>query len=265
MSNQSQDNQEIDILIKLLIKLLNFLDCLVPCYTEPRKSNIGTKEKNRLYALVYYCDKKFKQEDDNNSDNDFVKYKFIEKEFDNTENGVGYYIYLHRNTLDKVRRKCQDCKFCNIVKKDKIFWDKIWNDLNLELITNSDHINSQQEGKIRIYQIVNGHPTSIFTLEGNKLKLEKCDENMAIFIKDGVYIENIDSQSQNQNQQNQNQKQKHNTEKLLELKKLLITETTVELSKVINNVIEQQIPVDENLLEEAVKIILKNIVDSNDS
>jgi hypothetical protein len=244
MSNQSQDNQEIDNLIKSLIKLSNFLYCLVPCYTE-------TNGK-RYYALVYYCNEKFKQGGNNNSNNDFVQYIFNGK----------YYIYLHRDTVNKVGGECQNCNY-DIVNNDNY---NIWNNLNIELITeniNDPDSYKEQDGKkkISIYQIVKHTPTSVFIWEeGELLKPANCNKDMSIFIKDDAYEENI-------NNSNQNQKQKHNTEKLLELKKLLITETTVELSKVINNVIEQQIDVnvDENLRKEAVEIILKNIVDSNDS
>ncbi len=215
MSNQSQDNQKIDI----LINLLNFLDCLVPCYTE----NNG----KRYYALVYYCNKKFEPEnnnsnDNNNSNNDFVKYKFKGKNAKGED--VDYPIYLHRDTVNKVRGKCEDCNFCdivnNIVNNYKNFWDEIWNNLNIELITeniNDPDSYKEQDGKkkISIYQINNKVPNSVFTLEEDK----KCDNE--IFIKDGVYIENIDTQSQNQNQQDQNQENK--TKQLLELKKLLLT------------------------------------------
>ncbi|MGB9763526.1 MAG: McrB family protein [Minisyncoccia bacterium] len=245
MSNQSQDNQKIDI----LINLLNFLDCLVPCYT---KSN-----GRRYYALVYYCDEKFKQPTGNN---DFVKYRFDGKD-----------IYLHRDTVNKVRGECQDCNFCDIVNNYKDFWDEIWNDLNIEPISDNLNINNtgiyETEGgkkKISIYQIVKQSnrqvPTPVFVWTSLGLLNVKCNKSKSIFIKDNVYIEieNIDNQSQNQ----QNQNQKHNAEQLLELKKLLITKTTENLLKVINNVIEQQIPVDKNLLEKAVEIILKNI-DSN--
>jgi nucleoid DNA-binding protein len=252
MSNQSQDNQKKKI--DILIKLLNFLDCLVPCYTE----NNGT----RYYALVYYCDGKFEQSTGNNDFvNDFVKYIF-KKGKNEKGKDVNYPIYLHRDTVNKVRGECQDCNFCDIVNRYKNFWNKI----NIELITDkiNDPIsyNKTQDGKkkISIYQLDNQGPTSVFIWENGKLKPKNCDKDESIFIKDKAYIENIDNQSQNQNQQNQNQK--NITESLLELKKLLITETTVKLSKVINNVIEQQIHVDENLLKEAVETILENI-DSN--
>jgi hypothetical protein len=219
MSNQSQDNQKIDI----LINLLNFLYCLVPCYTESEPKT-GTKGKKRFYALVYYCDEKFKREDNNNnSNNDFVKYKykFNKKEKD---------IYLHRDTVDKVRGECQDCNFCDIVKNSKNFWDN----LNIELITGNININNpdsykEQDGKkkISIYQIdkQSNAPTPVFGQGSSGLLYVNCDEDKSIFIKDNVYkIENIYNQSQNQNQQNQNQK--NMTESLLELKKLLITKTT---------------------------------------
>ncbi|MGC9079833.1 MAG: hypothetical protein ACP5G1_03795 [Nanopusillaceae archaeon] len=230
MSDQSQTKlTELDV----LHGLLKFLYCLVPCYTE-KDNKDGTTKKKRYYALVSYCSEKFSV-DSHDDDHIFVNHNFNGKP-----------TYLHKYTVNSIREGCKECKFCNIILES--LNQDIWNKLNIEIIGKvNEHVNVNDENsyikgndgrdKMSIYQLDTQQIIPITSV--NKI----CDNGKSIFIKNNLYIEDVNNTNQEVNLQY--------LEQLLLFKRQL-------LLRVINIILEQPpVDIDRQLLLRVINIILE--------